>query len=112
MNFTPMTLSVPSISSLSAVWLAAALTTSEQATPPRQPTFTGSTTSVVVDVVVRDRNSRPVGGLAATEFEVYDNGHKQEISAFVAVDRPTTNRSGPTEPSGAQPERRALRQRS
>jgi len=43
-----------------------------------QATFRTSTNRVSVDVSVR-REGRPVTGLAATDFELFDNGVKQNV---------------------------------
>src|SRR5262249_38274974 len=37
---------------------------------------------VVLDVVVRDKKGRPVKDLAATDFEVYEDGARQKIESF------------------------------
>ena len=67
-----------------AMWLTCALTgvlsavafsASQQA-----PAFRGRADSVRVDVAVLDRG-RPVAGLAAGDFEIFDNGTPQEILA-------------------------------
>ena len=51
--------------------------------PPAQPErFTAATAGVVVDVVVRDRRGRPVAGLGPGDFEVYEDGVRQQILAF------------------------------
>jgi VWFA-related protein len=47
-----------------------------------------------VDVVVRDRHGKPVTGLTKDDFELYENGVKQEITNFYEVRR--------DEASGAQ----------
>jgi VWFA-related protein len=54
---------------------------------PRQqePKFTASTTAVIVDVVVRDKQKRPVGGLTADDFSVFEDGKRQEITSFAAI---------------------------
>ena len=52
------------------------------------PTFRGSVETVVVDVVVTNKDGRPVSGLAADDFEVYENGRRQSITAFTSVDVP------------------------
>jgi VWFA-related protein len=41
---------------------------------------------VVVDVVVHDKQQRPVGGLNVDDFEVWEDGKRQEITSFVRVD--------------------------
>ena len=51
----------------------------------RQPTFTTSSAAVVVDVVARDQGQRPVIGLRAVDFELYEDGVRQTITAFDEV---------------------------
>jgi VWFA-related protein len=50
-----------------------------------QPTFTTSSAAVVVDVVARDHDQRPVAGLRAADFEIYEDGVRQTITAFDEV---------------------------
>jgi len=51
---------------------------------------------VEVPVVVRDRNGAAVGGLTRDDFEIFDSGRKQEITAFSVETFP---RSGAAAPS-------------
>lgn len=53
-------------------------------TSGQQLTFSAATRLVRVDVLVTDQG-RPVGGLTAADFDVFDNGVKQAVS-LVAVD--------------------------
>jgi VWFA-related protein len=46
------------------------------------------TTLVVVPVMAMDKNGKYLPGLAATDFEVYEDGVKQEISDFGSVEAP------------------------
>ncbi len=61
-------------------------------TPPAQaktesiPTFRTTVRRVVVDVVVRDSNNRPVHGLKASDFLVAEDGHPQNILSFDVFD--------------------------
>ena len=52
---------------------------------PAEPRFSASTTAVVVDVVVRDKQKHPVAGLTADDFTVFEDGKRQEMTSFVAV---------------------------
>ena len=46
--------------------------------PPR-PVFRSGAAAVAVDVSVRDPSRRPVTGLGARDFQVYDNGVLQQV---------------------------------
>ncbi len=45
----------------------------------QQTTFRAAASAVAVDVSVRDRSRRAITGLTAGDFEVFDNGVKQEV---------------------------------
>ena len=68
---------------------------------PDIPRFKASTTAVVVDVVVRDKQQHPLAGLTADDFSVFEDGKKQPITSFVAV-------SGPSKADYAEPHGREL----
>lgn len=56
--------------------------------PVVTPIFSDETESVLVEVPVEVlAGGRPVFGLSAQDFEVYDNGHRQEILGVDSVDR-------------------------
>ena len=57
------------------------------------PRFSTSTAAVVVDVVVRDSQQRPIVGLAASDFKVYEDGVEQTITSFDEIGADT--RAGP-----------------
>jgi VWFA-related protein len=67
---------------------------------PAEPRFKASTTAVVVDVVVRDKQQRPVAGLTADDFTVFEDGKKQPITSFVAVNGPS--KADNSEPHGTE----------
>ena len=46
-----------------------------------------STVEVPVDVIVRDKGGRPIKGLTASDFEVYENGVPQQITSVRMVSR-------------------------
>jgi VWFA-related protein len=52
--------------------------------PPSQPSFPAAIDQVVVDVVVTDREGRPVTGLAASDFLLSEDGVAQAIASFEA----------------------------
>jgi len=53
------------------------------ATPPSGPVIKVQAPSVVVDVIVTDKKGRPVPGLTAADFAVYENNQPQKIVTFV-----------------------------
>lgn len=57
-------------------------------TPTAQPTptFRASVDAVVVDVYVTDKEGQPVRGLTVDDFEVFENGRRQPITAFTTVE--------------------------
>jgi VWFA-related protein len=52
----------------------------------QRPTFRGGARFVRVDVFPTDRAGRPVEGLTKDDFEVYEDGTRQEIDTFEFVD--------------------------
>jgi len=58
------------------------------ATPPSDDVLKISTTLIQVDVTVTDRKGNIVTDLKPEDFEVYENGKKQEITnfSFISVD--------------------------
>jgi VWFA-related protein len=62
----------------------------ERQQPSQQPAqaASGSPTEVraiLVDVVVRDRRGDPVRDLKESEFEIYENGERQDIGSFTPI---------------------------
>lgn len=56
----------------------------QQAPANEVPTFHATVRRVVVDVVVRDSNNKPVHGLKASDFVVAEDGHPQNVLSFDA----------------------------
>ena len=61
------------------------------------------TSEVVLDVIVRDKKGKPVRDLAGSDFEVYEDGVKQDIQSFRV--QGTQIGEGPPESPGASKER-------
>jgi len=56
-----------------------------------EPKIRIGTTEVTLDVVVRDKKGRPVKDLTASEFEIYEDGVRQQVESFrLAVREPET----------------------
>lgn len=51
----------------------------------QQPMFRASTTVIDVDVVVQDRDGKFVQGLEADDFQVFEDGKRQDIEQFYFV---------------------------
>ena len=45
-------------------------------------------TAVVVDVVVRDKAGNPVAGLTADDFQIFEDGVRQDLGSLTAVTKP------------------------
>ena len=68
--------------------MAAAIALSTQLAAPDQTAFRAGVDVVRVDVSVLDRDRRPVRGLAAGDFEIFENGKPRPILALASVDVP------------------------
>lgn len=69
--------------------------------PP--PRFSATSDLVEVDVVVRDRDGRPVAGLAQQNFTLTDNGRTRELSAFSVSTAPAPPAAAAHAPGEARP---------
>jgi VWFA-related protein len=60
-----------------------------QAPPPSRGTqpYSSAATAILVDVVVRDNNGRPVLDLSAADFTVAEDGIAQQVDTFTRVSR-------------------------
>ncbi len=66
--------------------------------------FAGEATVNVIEVPVRvidPGTGRPVIGLSAKDFQIYENGRKQKITHFTEISRPQGNADGSTGPAAA-----------
>jgi len=77
--------------------LAASLLAQEKpAAPAETPTFPTQLEQVIVDVVVTDKKGVPIRGLTAADMSVTEDGTKQDVVSFEAVELPE-------QPSAAAP---------
>ena len=78
---------------LALVAAAAAAVVAQQRQPIEPPpTFRGSVELVEVDVYVTDADGKPVRGLTAEDFDVFEDGQQRVINTFAAVDIPVIAR--------------------
>src|SRR5215471_5039351 len=71
-----------SIVSILAIQLAAVCFAQTDSSRQGDQKIVLGTSEVVVDVVVRDKKGRPVKDLSAADFEIYEDGAKQQIQSF------------------------------
>ena len=76
------------------------------ATRPQEPDYFIKVTSRLVDVgvVVTDKKGKPVKDLAAANFEIYDNGQRQEIRSFSEIEGPSAAQPVATAEASSQAE--------
>jgi VWFA-related protein len=71
---------------LASPWTISRAQSDAPATPQEKPpdtlTFRTTVRRVLVDIVVRDSNNKPVHGLTARDFVVTEDGHPQNILSF------------------------------
>jgi len=65
----------------------------QQQVQPQQPTFKVSVNVVDVDVTVKDAAGNFVSGLAAEDFEVFEDGKPQAIQTFSYIELPVQQRT-------------------
>ena len=77
--------------------LAAGTSVAAQQPPAQRAVEAEATnvTAVVVDVVVRDKSGNPVPGLTADDFQIFEDGVRQDLGSLTAVTKP------PVTPAGA-----------
>ncbi len=61
--------------------------TPPQAQQPRSESFSAGATAVLVDVVVRNKHGKPMVDLAASDFEILEDGVRQTVGSFSVVER-------------------------
>lgn len=77
--------------SLLACWLAVLVSVAARQQPPsaQTPTFRTGVDAVQIDVSVLDRARRPVRGLTAADFTVFEDRKPRQIVAFSAIELPS-----------------------
>lgn len=64
------------------------------------PTYRAAVNDVEVEVVVRDRQGKPVAGLPEEDFELLDEGQPQKLTGFAEIDAPGPAAMPSTAPVG------------
>jgi VWFA-related protein len=67
--------------------LPAPLARAQAAGEPAAPTFSVGTSSVLLDVVVRDKKGNLVRDLQASDFQVYEDGKAQTVNSFHVISK-------------------------
>jgi VWFA-related protein len=65
--------------------IALAAVAGAQAPSPTQPHFAAGATAITVDVVVRDKHGKPVTDLKKEDFELLEDGVRQDIGAMTLI---------------------------
>ena len=87
-----MTIRTAVAAAIGGAWFLASVATAQQQSPPKpeesqqRPLFRGGARFVRVDVFPTNRDGTPVEGLTAADFEIYEDGKRQEIDSFEFVD--------------------------
>jgi VWFA-related protein len=74
-----------------------------EAQAPAIPTFGVGTAAVTLDVVVRDKKGNAVRDLKASDFEVYEDGARQQVESFQVFGRPLESAEAPVPRPAAAP---------
>jgi VWFA-related protein len=85
---------------MATVLVCASLAASSQGTAPQPPSVKTTAVGVLIDVTVVDRNGQPVRDLTLDDFELKENGVRQQITSARLVEagvlpRPATAAGGP-----------------
>ncbi len=77
-------------SAVAAVFMFAAAHAAAQdpLQPPQSPVFKSGTSLVALNVIVTDTNQHYASGLSRDDFEVYEDGVRQQVEFFAAADVP------------------------
>ena len=71
--------------------------------PAQPPTFRTGTTAVVLDVVIRDRQGRPVRDIQPGELTVFEDGIAREIRSFRLIERTGSSTAGKSQTTADVP---------
>jgi VWFA-related protein len=90
-------LAVALIAGVAAVALRASPPATAEPLPlqAEPPVFGVQTSTVELDVVVRDKKGRPMRDLQAADFEVFEDGVRQTVDSFRVVDNPAARDAAP-----------------
>lgn len=95
----------PAIAILLSAATVAAWPQAKPQKPAEEPAIRISTELVQLDVVVTDKKGRVVSGLSKTDFELFENGKKQQINFFEYVEAAKGRQApGQVTPPEPQPE--------
>jgi VWFA-related protein len=87
-----------------AVFLALCVAATIQAQEPDRQTFRLTIRLVPLDVLVHDKDGKPVADLTAADFKVFEDGKEQKVEFFqVNVARPTSATATPAPGRGGAP---------
>ena len=87
-----------------AVVLALCAAATIRAQEPDRQTFRLTTRLVPLDVLVHDKDGKPVADLTAADFKVFEDGREQKVRFFqVNVARPTSATAMPAPGRGGVP---------
>lgn len=70
-----------------AIEIALAARPAPQAPQPRSQTYAAGATAVLVDVVVRKKHGGPMRDLTADDFEIFEDGVRQNLGSFSVVEQ-------------------------
>ena len=74
-----------------------------QSKPQQRPVAVTTTTSVLVDVVVKDKRGVAVRDMTKDEFEVYEDGVKQQVDYFERISRTIATPAAEVKEAPAEP---------
>ena len=88
---------------VSLVWLSASSVARAQSQPTPPPQFKTEVSAVVVDVLVLDKEGKPVAGLKKEDFTLYEDDARQTVDSFDVIDWMSYTARAREERAGAAP---------